>query len=222
MKKPVVDYREFRLSKINTPQFSHLKILLGWIGYFALYILTENLIPRDRCYVVHCALDDVIPFWEAFVIPYVFWYLLIAISLVYFAFYNVDSFTKFNKFIIITQVIAMFIYIVFPNRQDLRPLEFPRENVLTQIVNWLYTVDTNTNVCPSCHVCFSLGIASAWLKERTASKVWKTFILVMVILICLSTMFIKQHSALDALAAIPICLLAEYIVYGKSYWRKKI
>ena len=98
MKKPVVDYREFRLSKINTPQFSHLKILLGWIGYFALYILTENLIPRDRCYVVHCALDDVIPFWEAFVIPYVFWYLLIAISLVYFAFYNVDSFTKFNKF----------------------------------------------------------------------------------------------------------------------------
>ena len=29
MKKPVVDYRTFRLRKINEPQFSHLKLLLG-------------------------------------------------------------------------------------------------------------------------------------------------------------------------------------------------
>ena len=37
MKKPVVDYRQFRLSKLNDPQFSHLKLLAGWIGYFLLY-----------------------------------------------------------------------------------------------------------------------------------------------------------------------------------------
>ena len=31
MKKPVVDYRQFRLNKLNDPQFSHLKLLLGWV-----------------------------------------------------------------------------------------------------------------------------------------------------------------------------------------------
>ena len=31
MKKPMVDYRQFRLSKLNTPEFSHLKLLGGWI-----------------------------------------------------------------------------------------------------------------------------------------------------------------------------------------------
>ena len=37
MKKPVVDYRQFRLRKLNTPEFSHLKLLLiGWGAYFAL------------------------------------------------------------------------------------------------------------------------------------------------------------------------------------------
>ena len=62
MKKPVVDYRTFRLSKINAPQFSHLKLLLGWVGYFILYFLTENLIPAENCTPVHMWLDDLIPF----------------------------------------------------------------------------------------------------------------------------------------------------------------
>lgn len=222
MKKPVVDYRKFRLSKINDPQFSHLKLLLGWVGYFALYILTENVIPRERCYVVHCWLDDVIPFCEAFVIPYVFWYLLVFGSLFYFLLYNVDSFKKLSAFIIITQVVAMAIYIVFPNRQDLRPAEFDRDNILTQLVGFLYTVDTSTNVCPSLHVGYSLALASVWTKEKDASRAWKAFVIIAVILICMSTAFIKQHSVVDAFAALVMCLFAEYLIYGKSYWYKKI
>jgi len=102
MKKPVVDYRTFRLRKINDPQFAHLKLLLGWVGYFVLYFLTENLIPAEACHPVHMWLDDVIPFCEWFLIPYVFWYVLIVISLGYFLLYNVDSFKRLQTYIIIT------------------------------------------------------------------------------------------------------------------------
>ena len=222
MKKPVVDYRAFRFSKIFDPRFSHLLLLLGWIGYFLLYVLTEKLIPVETCYVVHSKLDDLIPFCEIFVIPYVFWYLLIVITVLYFALYNIENFKRFQIFIIVTQVVAMAIYIIFPNMQDLRPLEFPRDNFLTDIVGLLYSVDTNTNVCPSLHVGYSIGIASVWLKEKSASKGWKTFVVVAAILICLSTVFIKQHSVIDAFVAIPMCLLAEFISSGKSYWLPKI
>ena len=221
MKKPVVDYRTFRLSKINDPEFRHLKLLLGWIGYFILYFLTENLIPVEKCTPVHMWLDDVIPFCEWFVIPYVFWYVLIVISLGYFLLYNVDSFKRLQTFIIIAQVIAMAIYIIFPNRQDLRPTEFPRNNFLTQCIGFLYSADTNTGVCPSMHVAYSIGIASVWLKEKETAKWWKAFVLVAVILICLATMFIKQHSAVDFFVALPICLLAEGIVYRDRYFGKK-
>ena len=89
MKKPVVDYRTFRLSRINEPQFSHLKLLSGWIVYFVLFVLTENLIPAESCTPMHCWLDDIIPFCEAFVIPYVGWYLLIIGSLGYFLLYDI-------------------------------------------------------------------------------------------------------------------------------------
>ena len=42
MRKPVVDYRKFRLSKLKTPEFSHLFLLLGWVGYFFLYLITRE------------------------------------------------------------------------------------------------------------------------------------------------------------------------------------
>ena len=213
MKKPTVDYRGFRLRRLNEPEFSHLTLLLGWVGYFTLYFLTENLIPPERCTPVHMWLDDVIPFCEWFLIPYVFWYFLVALSLVYFAFYNTDSFRRLQTYIIITQVLAMAAYILFPTRQDLRPPVFPRDNLLTRGVALLYRVDTNTGVCPSLHVAYSLGIASVWVKERDVSRYWKAFVVAAVILICLSTMFIKQHSAVDFFAALPVCLVAECIVY---------
>ena len=218
MRKPVVDYRTFRLSKINDPQFAHLKLLLGWVGYFILFVLTENLIPTEKCYPVHSPLDDLIPFCEIFLIPYVFWYVLIVISLLYFLLYNVEGFKSLQTFIIITQVVAMAAYIIFPTRQDLRPMEFASDNFLTQCVAFLYSVDTNTGVCPSLHVAYSLGIASVWLKEKAAFRPWKIFVVVAVILICLSTMFIKQHSAVDVFAALPLGLLAEWMVYGRKYW----
>ena len=213
MKTPVVDYRNFRLRKLNAPEYSHLKLLFGWVGYFTLYFLTESIIPEDRCFSVHCFLDDCIPFCEWFIIPYVLWYLLVAGSLLYFALYNISSFQKLSTYIIITQVAAMSIYILFPSRQDLRPAEFPRENILTGIIAFLYRFDTNTNVCPSLHVAYSIGIASVWWKEKDISILWKFFILIFVILVCLSTVFIKQHSVLDGIAAIPICLAAEWFVF---------
>ncbi|MBE6945233.1 MAG: phosphatidic acid phosphatase [Ruminococcaceae bacterium] len=221
MKKPVVDYRQFRLSKVNDPQFSHLKLLLGWVGYFLMYLLTENLIPREACYPVHCALDDLIPFCEVFVIPYVFWYFMVAGSLLYFALYNTQSFRELMTYIIVTQVVAMAVYIIFPNRQDLRPDEFLRDNVLTRIVGFLYSFDTSTNVCPSLHVGYSLGLASAWLKEKGVAVGWKIFMVVAVILVCLSVAFIKQHSMVDVFAALPMCLLAELIAYRKRWLRRK-
>ena len=220
MKTPVVDYRQFRFSKLGTPQFSHLKLLIGWIGYFILYFLTENLIPVENCHVIHSFLDDIIPFCEWFLLPYVFWYLLIVISLGYFALYDVDNFKKLQVFIIITQICAMIVYILYPNCQNLRPTEFPRDNFLTDCIGFLYTVDTNTGVCPSLHCAYSIGIASVWLKAKNVSKLWKAFVLVAVILICLSTMFIKQHSALDFFAALPVCLLAEILVFKVFYKQK--
>ena len=213
MKKPIVDYRRLRPSNITSPEYRHLLWLLGWVGYFVLYFLTENLIPLSRCYPIHSPLDDLIPFCEWFVIPYVGWYLLIVFSLLYFALYNPENFKNLQKYIIVTQVVAMICYIVFPTRQDLRPTEFPQSNFLTDVLQVIYSFDTNTGVCPSLHVAYSLGIASTWLREKSASKTAKSFVVVFVLLVCLSVVFVKQHSVIDIYAALPVCAFAEFLVF---------
>lgn len=221
MKRPVVDYREFRLSKLNDPQFSHLKWLLGWVFYFVAYFLTEALIPVERCHVIHCRLDDLIPFCEYFVVPYVFWYILIVGSLLYFMLYNVNSFVNLQKYFIVTQIVAVIIYIVYPNCQNLRPESFANENFFTWVIGLLYSADTNTGVLPSLHCAYSIGIASVWIKEKGIPGWFKALIAALALLICMSTAFIKQHSVLDFVAAIPVCMLAEFLIYRKSYCAPK-
>ena len=220
MRKPTVDYRDFSLRKLNDPRFSHLKLLGGWIVYIALYFITEYLNPNNSGTAVSCSLDYKIPFLEIFVIPYVGWYLLIALSLLYFALYNVENFKRLQIFIIVTQIAAMIIYITFPNFQPLRPDVYPRDNFLTDIVALLQTADTNSNVCPSLHVAYSIGIASIWLKEKDAKGWVKTAIVIFCILVCLSTAFIKQHSVIDGLVAIPVCILAE-VISCFGYWKER-
>ena len=222
MRKPVVDYRKLRLSNITSPQYRHLLLLTGWLAYFLLYFLTENLIPVENCYPVHCFLDDVIPFNEFFVLFYVGWYVLIVISLGYFLLYNVENFKGLQTYIMITQGIAMVCYIVFPTRQDLRPETFERDNFLTWIMGIIYSFDTNTGVCPSLHVAYSIGIASAWLKEKSAAWYVKLIITVFVVGVCLSVAFTKQHSVVDIFAALPVCVVAEIFAFRKYYKNRKV
>ena len=219
-KTPVVDYRRFRLSKLNEPEFSHLKLLGGWIFYFLMYFITENLIPASSCHPIHCVLDDMIPFNELFVIPYVFWYVLVGGSLLYYALYNIEGFKRLQWFIILTQVIAMTIYVLYPSRQDLRPETFQHHNFLTWIMGAIYAFDTPTGVCPSLHVGYSLGILSVVLKDREVPRYWKGVLIGVVITICCAVCFVKQHSAVDVAAAIPMCAVCEAVVW-RDWWARQ-
>ncbi len=223
MKKPVVDYRQFRFSRLNTPQFSHMKLpIFGWIFYFSFYFLTENLIPAEICHPIHCALDDMIPFCEYFAVFYVFWYLLVFGSLIYGLLYDIEGLTRLSKFILITQVVAMTVYILYPSRQDLRPEVFVRDNFLSRLMAFIYSFDTSTGVFPSLHVAYSMGILSVALKKQDLGIGWKWALGVVVVLICLATAFVKQHSVLDIFAALPVSLLAELLVYWDDYWKPRL
>ena len=221
MKKPV-DYRGFSLKKLPEPRFRHMLWLLGWVGYFLLYFLTENLIPLERCRPIHCGLDDLIPFNEWFALFYIGWYALVFGSLAYTLFFDPPAFKKLQTFIMITQAAAMLCYILWPSRQDLRPAVFPRDNLLTDLVAFIYAFDTNTGVCPSLHAAYSMGILSVGLKDENLAPRWKAALALFVFMVCLSVCFIKQHSAVDVFAAMPIGLLAEVLLYGRDYWAPKL
>lgn len=222
MKTPVRDYRKLRINNINSKEYSHLKLLLSWVVYFIMFFLTEKFIPEEACHIVHCRLDDLIPFNEFFIIFYISWYFLIVGSLVYMLLYDIEGFKKMQTFIIITQIVAVVIYIVWPSVQYGRPVSFENSNLLTKLTALIYSVDTPTGVCPSLHVGYSIAIASTWAKKRDISLYKRVLIIIWATLICMSVAFVKQHSVVDILAAIPMCIFAEFILFGKSYWRPRL
>ena len=213
MKKPVVDYKKLRLSNITSPQYRHVLLLGGWLVYFSLYFITENLIPYENCHVVHSALDDQIPFCEVFVVPYLLWFFLVAGSLLYLFLYDVPNFRRLSIYIMITQAGAMLVYILWPNIQLLRPETMPRSNFFTWVVRFVYAFDTPTGVCPSLHAAYSLAILSVFQHRKETALWWRIVLPIFVALIIAATFFVKQHSVLDAAAAIPLCLIGEALIY---------
>ena len=211
------DYRNFRFSKISTPEYNHLKLLLYWPVFLLFFLYVERLSSTAVYHPMHCALDDLIPFCEYFLIPYLFWFVYLVGMHVYTLLYDIDAFRLLMRFIIVSYSLSMVIYLLFPTCQELRPVEFTQDNPFTRFLYYFYQFDTNTNVCPSLHV---VGSVAVWLTSRRISRFqtmgWGFAFGTAAILICISTVFLKQHSVLDVLATIPICLVAYTFSFRRS------
>ena len=219
MKQPVVNFKDFRLKNLVTPKYNHLLyIIVGWVWHLTTFSLVEKFIPTESCFPVHSGLDDIIPFCEWFILPYVLWYFLIIGTLLYFLFYNPQNCKNLMKFIVLASVMSTITFLVFPTRQDLRPTEFLNNNFCVDLVKYIYSIDTNTNVCPSMHVAISIGIAYAWIKEKSASITAKILLIGFCVLVCLSVVFVKQHSVIDIYVAIPVSIIA--ILLGFKSFKK--
>jgi len=213
---PEVDYRQLRLSNLNTPAFRHLYLLLYWPLFGLLFYIAEWVYQPAAFFPMHCALDDVIPFCEVFLIPYLFWFVFLVGMHLYTLLYDVNAFRKMMYFIIFTYSAALIMFYLFPTCQNLRPAVFPRDNLLTRMMGEFYQCDTSTNVCPSLHVVGSMAVVfAAWQTRRLQSRGWKWAFGVTGVLISISTVFVKQHSILDVLTAVPLCA-AGYVLFFRT------
>ena len=90
-----------------------------------------------------------------------------------------------------------------------------RTNIFTELVSYLYSIDTSTNLWPSIHVYNSLGVFFAVMHNKHLSSKksvkWGSFILST--LIILSTMFLKQHSMFDVMTAFIMAAVVYTLVY---------
>lgn len=202
-------YRELRPSNICSDRFKHLLLLLYWPLYGIMFYSVERLITFDSYHSMYHPLDDIVPFCEWFLFPYLFWFVFMVGMLVYTAFWDIQSFKKYMWFIIITYTVTIVIYLLFPNQQELRVLSPERSNALIDFIQWYYSFDTNTNVCPSLHVIGSVAVLYAsWNSRHFKKWAWRILMTVMTVLISISTVFLKQHSVLDIPAALIVSAAA--------------
>ena len=204
---------------IGTVQnYRHLWMLAFWVIYLVLFMVVEHAVQSDY-YVVHCALDDRIPFCEWFIFPYCLWHPLLFAMTVYLAFWDAENFKRYMAIGFIPVILFDW---AFPNGQELRPVVFESENIAIWLVRQIYAADTNTNVFPSMHVIGSAALVAATLYTPSLRKHKLHLVAIPVgILICISTVFVKQHSCLDLFGAIPYSALTWWLVYGVIFKKRK-
>lgn len=201
-------------AKILFQKYKHGLMLLYCVVYMVWFTWLEKHVTGDF-HVIHMGIDDRIPFIEFFVVPYILWFVYQAVTVIYFFFKDVKGYYRLMFFLFSGMTVFLIISTVYPNGQLLRPDVFPRDNIFTDLVKYIYSVDTPTNILPSIHVYNSIGVAIAIaksedLKKRPAVQ-WGAYVLTT--LIVLSTMFIKQHSMFDVMCGVLMATVMYVVVY---------
>ena len=200
--------REFLHKYRHAWLLSYAFIYLPWFMYL------ERTVTRDY-HIMHASLDDLIPFNEYFIIPYLLWFLYVAGTLVFFLFRSKEDYYKMCTFLFSGMTLSLIICTFFHNGTDFRPVIDPNKNIFSAAVAALYKTDTCTNVFPSIHVYNAVGTHIAISRSQILAKYrfLRLGSLLLTISICLATMFLKQHSIIDVCGAFLMSYAIHYLVY---------
>ena len=191
----------------------HLEYQLLWVIYLV-WFFTLNAFNKAK-YIIHAPIDDLIPFCEWFIFPYASWFFLLAGVTAWLWWTDTPSYDR----LVLTMFSGMFfclaLYIVFPNGLALRPADPGRENIAMFFMRLIWAADAPVNVCPSIHCQSSAAMAMAFCHSPTArgrrglqagAWAWAG-------LICLSTLFTKQHSIWDVVLGLALAVPWYFLLY---------
>ncbi len=196
-------------------KYRHAWILLYGLIYMPWFVFLEKR-TGVHYFFIHSPLDDYIPFIEYFIVPYLLWFVFIAVTAGYFFFTDKWGFYRMAAFLITGMTFFLLLCTIFPNGLHLRPTEFARDNIFVDLVKYVYAKDTPTNVLPSIHVfnsigaCIAIGHSDALKKHKKIQ--YASYLLAL--LIVLSTVFLKQHSVTDVIAAFALACIVYPFVYA--------
>lgn len=188
--------------------------------FFALDFASESSLFANRPrQIIHCPLDDLIPFNEWFVIPYSLWFAAFPGSLVFFLLLDKQDFADLCLVVFGGAVFCFAVYLLWPNGLQLRPeADALRDNLPSRLLQLIWQVDAPNNVLPSLHCSISCAIALvSWRSAKLRPyPVFRLLTAALMLLICLSTMFVKQHSLLDVLAGIALSGVLYFLLKLKK------
>ena len=205
----------------------------GWafgFGYFALQYGMYRLgawlsrVIGTIDYAFPCkipVIDDLFPVIPVFVVIYLFSYVFwicgpVAVSLT-----KKRNFINYIVGLSLAYIIGFLIFIFMPTYMD-RAAEgimdiAKQPGLFNRMLGVIYGADGSNlafNLFPSYHCLISLYCYLGVRKQPEISKGFRAYSLIMTLLICLSTVFTKQHYFIDIIGGLSISILC-YILVGR-------
>ncbi|MBQ3089566.1 MAG: phosphoesterase [Oscillospiraceae bacterium] len=183
------------------------------LTYFLIYLPWFFLLEQrdtSQCTVIQLPVDELIPFCEYFILPYLLWFPYMALVIGYLLLTQSRAqFLRFSFLLFGGLTVCLVLYTLFHTGLALRPQLDPEKNLFTRLVSFLYLADTSTNVCPSIHTFATLTAHYALHRCGLGRRHPVLYAVsgILAALIVLSTLLLKQHSVLDAVAGAGLLLL---------------
>ena len=196
----------------------NLFLMLYFVPYMIWFEILEHTVT-DNFHVIHMNIDDKIPFCEYFIVPYYMWFGYVATAFIYLLFIDSQEYRKMCLYLYTGMTLFLIISTIYPNGAYLRPTAFANDNVFTDLVKGIYSIDTQTNLFPSIHVYNSIGVHIAIERATRGRRERMPVVLVSFIIaisISVSTLFVKQHSMFDVITAIALNVIMYIIVYARN------
>lgn len=183
------------------------------VALFVLFLLQITVFYRliqvwfPTGVVFKTLLDDGIPFFAPFIIPYLLFFFALFLPFAV-SFRNKRTFFALSATFFFTSVVSNIVYILFQT-SIARP-EIVPQTIFEKLVLIVYAADAPLNLFPSGHVTFSVlaNMCLFSIRKRLALAV-----LPLTASIALSTLFIKQHHIPDVLGGIALAFLAYRFLF---------
>ena len=183
------------------------------IFYLSVFHYLESNVPL-RSILVHCRLDDLIPFCKYAVIPYFAWFVWIPFTLFYLLWKAPrEDFWRLCLPLFTGMTLSLLFCAIVPNGTDLRPAYIYGNDIFTRTVRALWRTDTPTNVFPSIHVFNSVTLMLAYHRCRLFEEPRRRWMRPAADVLCFSivcsTMLLKQHSCIDVVLGALLALVLD-------------
>lgn len=187
------------------PQYAVLSLTAGLLLNSLIYWGTQQIMKNAVHYDLTGRLEEAIPFQKEWIIIYIASYLFWAVCYIMVAKRGKEEWYRFSTADMLSRLVCCFFFLVLPTT-NIRP-EVNGNGICSFLVRFIYQNDEATNLFPSIHCLCSWLCFLGLRKERKISIVYRFLAFVMAILICLSTVFVKQHYVIDIFGGVIIAQL---------------
>lgn len=193
-----------------------LPMAIYMVVYMPTFFWVESIDHGANFHVIHTAIDDMIPVVEVFIIPYALWLPYLVAGMIAIAIRTRKISRKTSYMLMAGMTLFIIISLVYPNILELRAAIPDRQNIFMDMINYLHAIDTPTDVLPSLHVYDAIVVAAGIHLAFPEKKVMLICSDTLTALIVLSTVFIKQHSIIDVIAAfiifVPVLIITCFVI----------
>ncbi len=190
------------------PPFSRSRLIIVTVLHFLFFELAKLIAGKMTLHCFEIPFDAMIPFFAPFITVYVlafpFWIVNIILIM-----RESPSFCK-SRFLslLLIEVVSFLFFALYPT--TMTRAEITGTDIFSKFTVFIYQIDTPLNLFPSLH-CSISWFCFRGLFGGSTSKSYRVFSCIFAILICASTLLVKQHVFLDTISGLVLAEMSLWI-----------